>query len=329
MSFVLGTKKKGQSAEDQRGMMRVDEKSFHPFTFKLSFPENNGMALVIITGTDNASELLDEMRQGTNLRIKLTINGADFIMLIPLAGYAEASAKQLEVCSSLSSSGRKPTPGDPKDKSRDKQGGVGTGFFVNNDGYLITNYHVVRGGRKFQCEYQNNKYDAKLIKADPVNDLALLKVDIAPKTFLNFRGAKSVKTGEEVIVIGFPYYGMISTHPNITTGNISSAVGLGDDSRLLQITAPVQPGNSGGPLLDSAGNVVGVVVSKLDAMAVLKATGDVPQNINFAIRTPIVKSFLEINEVAYEIADSNQDMKVVEIWEKSLPGVVLVVAMPQ
>lgn len=327
--IIANTKKKGQPAENLQGLIRVDEKPVHQFKYQVSFPENNGMAVVKIAGLENSAGLHDEMRQGSNLRVKLSLHGADCIMRIPLAGYAEASAKQLEVCSSLPASGKKPAQADSKDKPKHKDGGFGTGFFVNGDGYLITNFHVVNAGRKYQCEYQNNKYDAKLIKTDPVNDLALLKVDTAPKTFLNFRGAKPVKTGEEVVAIGFPFYGMVSTHPNITTGTVSSAVGLGDDSRLLQTTAPVQPGNSGGPLLDSSGNVVGVVVAKLDAMAVVKATGDIPQNINFAIRTPIVKSFLEINEIAYNTADSEQDMKVVDIGEKSLPGVVLVVAMPQ
>ncbi|WP_243357688.1 S1C family serine protease [Fundidesulfovibrio terrae] len=328
--FIATTKKKGQPTENLQGMIRVDEKPVHQFKYKVSFPENNGLAVVNTAEPENAQGLFDEMRQGANLRVKLSVHGADYIMRIPLAGYVEASAKQTEVCSALPASGKKPSQAEGgKDKPKEKQGGFGTGFFVNNDGYLITNFHVVNAGRKYQCEYQNNKYDAKLIKTDPVNDLALLKVDFAPKTFLNFRGAKTVKPGEEVVAIGFPYYGMVSTHPNITTGNVSSAVGLGDDSRLLQTTAPVQPGNSGGPLLDSTGNVVGVVVSKLDAMAVLKATGDVPQNINFAIRTPIVKSFLEINEISFTTDDSAQDMKVVEIGEKSLPGVVLVVALPQ
>jgi len=326
--FVAPTKKKGQPVEDMQGALRVDEKSVHRFKFKVSFPDNDGLAVVDAADVENASGLFDEMRQGNYLRAKLAIHGGDYIMRIPLAGYAEANARQIEVCSSMPASSKNPSQAESKDKPKEKKGGVGTGFFVNNDGYLITNFHVVNAGRKYQIDYQNNKYDAKLLKTDPNNDLALLKVETPPKTSLNFRGTKPVKTGEEVIAIGFPYYGMVSTHPNITTGTISSAVGLGDDSRLLQTTAPVQPGNSGGPLLDSSGNVVGVVVSKLDAMAVLKATGDVPQNINFAIRTPIVKSFLEINEIAYTTADSAQDLKVVEIGEKSLPGVVLVVAIP-
>lgn len=326
------TKKKGHTSDWLEGMLRVDEKQTHTFKYRVTFPKENGMALTILKDIENGGDLGEEMRQGNYLRVRLSINNADSIMRVPLAGFAEASAKQIEVCSKSQAAGKKSSrenAGLGEKKEKKKEGGFGTGFFINAEGYVITNYHVVEGGTKIVCEYQNNKYPAKVVKVDQINDLALLKVEVTPKTFLNFRGTKPIKTGEEVVAIGFPLYGMVSTHPNITTGNVSSAVGLGDDSRLLQTTAPVQPGNSGGPLLDSSGNVLGVVVSKLNALAVVKAIGDIPQNINFAIRTPIVKSFLEINEVAYETADSAQDMKVVDIGDKTLPGVVLVIASPQ
>lgn len=327
--FAAMTKKKGKDTDWTQGAMRVDEKEVHTFKYRCTFPKDNGLAYAYIKEVSNGSGLLEELGRGQYVRVKLSMHGEDYIMRFPLAGYAEASAKQVDVCSTLPASAKKPSKeGQSERREKKREGGFGTGFFVNAEGYVITNFHVVDAGKKIQVEYQNNKHDAKVIKVDPTNDLALLKVDIAPKTFLNFRGGKQVKTGEDVVAIGFPFYGMVSTHPNITTGTISSVVGLGDDSRLLQTTAPVQPGNSGGPLLDSSGNVVGVVVSKLDAVAVVKATGDIPQNINFAIRPPIVKSFLEINDVVFHTAESDQDLKVVDIGEKSLPGVVLVVALP-
>ena len=91
----------------------------------------------------------------------------------------------------------------------------------------------------------------------------------------------------------------------MTSGNVSSLVDLGDDAKRLQITAPVQPGNSGGPLLDNAGNVIGVVVSKLDAVRAAKLTGDIPQNVNFAIKGALVRSFLDVHGVAYRRRPSN------------------------
>lgn len=337
-SFIcfIDTKHKGLKDSDwMQGVLRVDEKSKHSFSYRYGpikvngAAKDNGVALLVLKDLENESELFDELRQGATLRVKCTIGQNAYITRFSTAGFAEALGKQNELCQALPTAGKK-TAKDSQASSdkKQKEGGIGTGFFVNAQGYVVTNFHVVDGGKKISCEYQSTKYDAKVIKVDPINDLALLKVELTPKTVLAFRGGKSVRTGEEVVVLGFPYYGMVSTHPNITTGMISSPVGLGDDSRWLQTTAPVQPGNSGGPMLDGSGHVVGVVVARLNAIAVAKATGDIPQNINFAIRTPLVKSFLEINDIEFQSEDSVETMKVADISEKAMPGVVLVIAQP-
>ena len=88
----------------------------------------------------------------------------------------------------------------------------------------------------------------------------------------------------------------------MTAGTVSALADLGDDRRLIQITAPMQPGNSGGPALDSSGNAVGVVVSKLDAIAMARVTGDIPQNVNFSVRAGAARAFLDSEGVAYETA---------------------------
>jgi S1-C subfamily serine protease len=94
---------------------------------------------------------------------------------------------------------------------------------------------------------------------------------------------------------------------------VNALAGIGNDTRFLQISAPIQPGNSGGPLLDSAGQIVGVVVSKLDALRVAKATGDIPQNISFAINGTVAKAFLDANGVEYETGTSTRKMEPAEI----------------
>ncbi len=104
-----------------------------------------------------------------------------------------------------------------------------------------------------------------------------------------------MRQGEDIVVYGFPLPGVLSSGGNVSTGNVTALTGLGDDSRFLQISAPVQPGNGGGPLLDRSGNVVGVVVSKLNALSVASATGDVPQNVNFAIKASVALAFLELS----------------------------------
>ena len=92
---------------------------------------------------------------------------------------------------------------------------------------------------------------------------------------------------------------MLATSGNFTLGNVTAVAGLGDDTRILQISAPVQPGNSGGPLLDYSGNVVGVVEGKLNAITVFTVTNDLAQNVNFAIKANVVTNFLDANSVAY------------------------------
>ena len=122
------------------------------------------------------------------------------------------------------------------------------------------------------------------------------------------RAGRSRRPGDGVVVVGFPLHGLLASEASVTTGAGSALAGLGDDTRCLQITAPVQPGNSGGPLLDQAGHVVGLVVSKLNAMYIAKATGDIPQNINFSIKRTVAMSFLDSQSVEYEMETSSNTL---------------------
>jgi S1-C subfamily serine protease len=191
-----------------------------------------------------------------------------------------------------------PAPSKPKDE--DEKGPTsGTGFFVSRDGHVITNAHVVEActnGVLVNSEGSQPNY-ARVMAQDRTNDLALLKTTMAPSRFAAFR--TSVRLGEGVAVFGYPFAGVLSTSGNFTLGNITALAGLSDDSRHLQISAPVQGGNSGGPLLDESGNLVGIVVAKLNALRVMIATkGEVPQNVNFAIKAAVAATFLESNGVS-------------------------------
>ena len=186
-----------------------------------------------------------------------------------------------------------PAPGngsDPRPATRS----FGTGFFVTADGYALTNHHVVEDCRTIAVMTDRGGMPARVVRLDETNDLALLFVENAGKVAVaNFRASPGIRTGDGVVVAGFPLPTVLQNGLNVTVGNVSSLAGAGGNSALLQITAPVQPGNSGGPLLDMTGNVVGVIVSKLNALEIMKATGDVPQNINFAIQGTIARLFLE------------------------------------
>jgi len=174
---------------------------------------------------------------------------------------------------------------------------TGTGFFVSSEGNVLTNAHVVKGCTTAQVAQPGGKSEpARIVAVDATNDLALLSVSWRPSRVPNLRAG--AKTGEGVASYGFPHVGMLPSTGNFTLGNVSATSGLGDDSRMLQISAPVQSGNSGGPLMDQSGNVVGVVVAKLNVLKVLKERGDLPQNVNFAIKASVARTFLEANGIA-------------------------------
>lgn len=174
---------------------------------------------------------------------------------------------------------------------------TGTGFFVSSEGHVLTNAHVVKGCTTAQVAQPGGKSEAaRIVATDATNDLALLSVKWRPATVPNLKSG--VRTGEDIATFGYPHAGMLPTTGNVTYGNVSATAGLGDDSRMLQISAAVQSGNSGGPVMDQSGNVVGVVVAKLNVLKAFKETGDLPQNVNFAIKASVARTFLETNGVA-------------------------------
>ena len=183
--------------------------------------------------------------------------------------------------------------------------GSGSGFLVSRDGGIVTNHHVVDGCAKVTVGRAGTSHDATVRAVDADDDLALLKAPPGTGEAATFSESPRARLGEAVTVAGYPLHGLLSREFNVTSGNVSALAGPGDDAKRLQITAPVQQGNSGGPLLDGAGNVIGVVVSKLDAVRAAKLTGDIPQNVNFAIKGALVRGFLDIHGVAYRRRPSN------------------------
>lgn len=176
----------------------------------------------------------------------------------------------------------------------------GTAFAISADGHIVTNAHVVSGCDKIVAHIGGLELAAQVVSIDSQNDLALLKLSNTFSMFLPLRDGTRVQLGETVVAFGYPLQGVVSNSLNMTIGNISALVGLGDDARSLQFTAPIQPGNSGGPLVDGSGNVVGVVTSKLSPLWAAKNIGDVPQNVNFALKASVIRDFLESRSIEYQ-----------------------------
>lgn len=199
----------------------------------------------------------------------------------------------------------------------------GTGFVVSHQGHILTNHHVVEGCASIRTTVEGIQKEVVVIGVDSRNDLAVLKLPGTISSVARFREGRNIRSGDSIVVIGFPLHGLLAAEANVTTGTVSALAGLGNDTRFLQVTAPVQPGNSGGPLVDQSGHVVGVVVSKLDALKLAKATGVISENINFAINGVVAKAFLDSNRVGYETGLSIKKLEPAEIGEAAKQFTVL------
>jgi len=199
---------------------------------------------------------------------------------------------------------------------------TGSGFFVSSAGHILTNNHVIAGCARLRVSPHGG--GAVVQARNWGNDLALLQVGAG-------RGARPVvlrngraRLGETAVAAGYPLRGLVGDGLNVTRGEVSALSGLGGDSRRLQITAPVQPGNSGGPLLDKSGHVLGVVTSKLNAIRAARITGDIPQNVNFAIRAEVARTFLDAHNVPYKTARSTTTRSTEQIAAEARSYTVLI-----
>ncbi|MEQ1754827.1 MAG: serine protease [Micropepsaceae bacterium] len=181
---------------------------------------------------------------------------------------------------------------------------TGTGFVIDNTGSVVTNYHVVQqcGAVSFLLN-GGDSTNASVLASDPMNDLALLHVSDKPKSYAVFQDPEKLRSGDDVIVFGYPLLGQLASTGNLTKGSVTALSGLRDDTRYFQMSAPIQLGNSGGPVLNHQGRVVGIVTSKLNAARELKATGDISQNVNFALKAAVLRTFLDSNNVNYNRDD--------------------------
>ena len=206
-------------------------------------------------------------------------------------------------------------PESPTPETHEAEATSGTTFFVSKAGMALTNAHVVERCQQIRVSIDGHQGSGRVLGRDDKNDLALLATDLHPRQVANWR--LSVRQGEDIVVYGFPLTGVLASGGNVVAGNVTALAGLGDDSRFLQVSAPVQPGNSGGPLIDRAGNVVGVVDAKLNALAIASATGDIPQNVNFAIKASVAGAFLDAQNVAQTEGAGTSVLSIPDLAERA------------
>jgi S1-C subfamily serine protease len=237
-------------------------------------------------------------------------NSNPFSLVGGSARYLLRDAEQKIAQAKLAPPVRQPPPQPPAKQT--PRSGTGSGFFVSKMGHVITNAHVVENCDKVTIgDNANKQVLAELINTDRSNDLALLKLStlemasaesqsliqklgivVVPLATNGLLRNEDVRLGEKVLVAGYPFGEFFSNTIKVTTGVVSATRGAGDDSGQFQLDAAVQPGNSGGPIYDSSGNIVGVVISQLDKLKVAKAIGSLPENVNFGIKASTVRQFL-------------------------------------
>ncbi|MBW2281774.1 MAG: trypsin-like peptidase domain-containing protein [Deltaproteobacteria bacterium] len=176
---------------------------------------------------------------------------------------------------------------------------TGTAFFVTWDGHLVTNNHVIAHARKVSVRLDGDLVRAEIVDTDPENDLALLRVEAIRRPLPIGSKAKIAK-GEEVFALGYPMVQLQGQEQKATFGRINSLTGISGDERLTQIDVPIQPGNSGGPLMNKRGEVVGVVTSMLNAQATMQIAGVIPQNVNYALKSHLIESLINQNLTEWE-----------------------------
>jgi S1-C subfamily serine protease len=174
---------------------------------------------------------------------------------------------------------------------------------------------------------QSQELPASIIARDRSNDLALLHVNHGFAAPVAFRDGSGIRQAETVVAIGYPYGEKWASGATVTSGSISSLTGPQDDIRFLQFTAPVQPGNSGGPLLDPSGHVVGIVAAKMNRSPAGPASGDVPQNVNMAVKSAVIREFLDTNGVKYRSIPSTTELHSADIASQARQAVVYIECM--
>ncbi len=222
--------------------------------------------------------------------------GSTLIAKLNLDGSPAAFGAMLDCHSS-----RNPGSSQKAGRSVGKVVSSGTGFIVSQQGHILTNNHVVESCGNLAIERAgHSRVHGTALARDKANDLAVLKTGIKPENVTSLR--TNLRVGENIAVYGFPLSSRLATTGNFTVGYVSPLAGLGDDSSKFQISAPIQPGNSGGPVLDHYGNAVGVIVSTATSAIIADRSGVAPQNINFAIKANIARSFLDANGIQADSA---------------------------
>lgn len=198
---------------------------------------------------------------------------------------------------------------------------LGTGFLVSEDGLVATSNHVIQDATSIEVDFNGHKYLASKVAKDEANDLAIIRID-GEFPYLEIKGSEETMIGEEIFTVGFPNPELQGYEPKMTAGVISSMSGVQDDPTCYQISVPVQPGNSGGPLMAKNGDVLGIIKAKLGARAGLVTSGALPENVNYAVKSDYLNLLIKMAKPRTK----SDDKRKTKNSARDLPGVEKAIA---
>jgi len=196
----------------------------------------------------------------------------------------------------------------------------GSGFFISKD-IIITCDHIITGSKELIINIDGKGYSAQVLQSNSNTDLAILKViGYESPYFFNIKSFTTEELGNRIYTIGFPLSNILGAEVRITDGIISAKNGIESNPTYFQMSASIQPGNSGGPVLNEKFEVIGITSSKLSEIATLKTTGTLSQNVNFAVKSDY--ALLMVNEYI------NNSVKTVNSIRDSLKATVYIISNP-
>ena len=201
----------------------------------------------------------------------------------------------------------------------------GSGAIISANGLILTAAHVIEGAKSIKVLTQQGLLDATVVQVDATNDVALLRCK-GQFNALRVVNSRSIRLGQGVFTIGFPQANLQGFSPKLTKGEISSLAGMRDDPRHWQISAPIQPGNSGGPLFDANGDIIGIIVSKLDELGVAERTGNLTQNVNYALKSAYIRPLLEEQNIPIDTPKDTQSTRLEDTAERVQKSVVMIIS---
>lgn len=327
----------GQNSRSKWFIRRIDESRFVALVLESQDPLwRPGMIRAQIESTQASAypaTVWTETLQGFNTVIALDPSGLSFTFRITVNNgidrflpleVAETYFRQYPAIPGAA-------PGSQGSEVARPEIASGSGVLLTEDGVVATAAHVVSGASSIRVVVGGNEYDAEVVAVDVSNDVALIQVR-------GFRGSSQIATigddaalrlGARVAAIGFPFSSRLGESPTYTEGTVSSlSAGFLDDARLIQISAPVQPGNSGGPLFNEVGEVIGIVMATLDPLWTIENRGAIPQNVNYAVRISYLMNLARIRSVSIpdRVSQPPQVLSSADLAELGSQVVVQIVA---